>query len=65
MVRARDRSGQSQTQAQAQRRHPPDVAAALRLLLFTGCRKGEVLGLRWAEVDFERGMLLLDDSKTG
>lgn len=44
---------------------PADVAAALRLLLFTGCRKGEVLGLRWAEVDFERGMLHLADSKTG
>lgn len=44
---------------------PPDVAAALRLLLFTGCRRGEILGLRWPEVDIERGMLLLADSKTG
>lgn len=44
---------------------PPDVAAALRLLLLTGCRKSEILGLRWSEVDFERGILWLADSKTG
>lgn len=44
---------------------PPDVAAALRLLLFTGCRKSEILNLRWAEVDFERGLLNLEQSKTG
>ncbi len=44
---------------------PHDVAAALRLLIFTGCRKGEVLGLRWAEVDFQRGLLNLAEAKTG
>lgn len=41
------------------------VTAAIRLLLFTGCRLREVLHLRWSEVDFERGMLFLPDSKTG
>ena len=41
------------------------VTAALRLLLFTGCRLREFLQLRWSEVDFERGLLLLPDSKTG
>ena len=40
-------------------------AAAIKLLMFTGCRRGEVLGLRWSEVDFERGCLRLPDSKTG
>lgn len=44
---------------------PPDVAAALRLLIFTGCRKTEILGLRWSEVDFERGLLHLAETKTG
>lgn len=39
--------------------------AALRLLLFTGARRGEILRLRWEHVDLERGMLLLPDSKTG
>jgi integrase len=43
----------------------PSAAAALRLLLFTGCRLREILHLRWAEVDFERGCLFLPDSKTG
>lgn len=39
--------------------------AAIRLLLFTGCRRNEILGLRWSEVDFEYGVLRLSDSKTG
>lgn len=43
----------------------PDAIAATRLLILTGCRLREVLGLRWREVDFERGLLLLPDSKTG
>ena len=43
----------------------PSAAAALRLLLFTGCRLREVLHLRWEYVDFERGCLFLPDSKTG
>lgn len=39
--------------------------AAIRLLLFTGCRLREILHLRWEEVDFENGFLRLSDSKTG
>lgn len=38
---------------------------ALRLLLLTGCRVGEILSLRWQNVDLERRLLLLPDSKTG
>jgi integrase len=41
------------------------VTAAVRLLLFTGCRLREILHLRWEHVDTERGLLLLPDSKTG
>jgi integrase len=41
------------------------VVAAFHLLLFTGCRLREILHLRWNEIDFERGLLLLPDSKTG
>jgi integrase len=40
-------------------------ALALRLLLFTGTRLREVLHLKWEQIDFERGMLFLADSKTG
>jgi integrase len=43
----------------------PFAAAAIRLLLFTGCRLREVLHLEWKQVDLERGLLLLADSKTG
>lgn len=41
------------------------AAAALRLLVFTGARLREILNLQWEHVDFERGLLLLPDSKTG
>ena len=43
----------------------PHAAAAIRLLLFTGCRLREILHLKWDHVDLDRGMLLLPDSKTG
>lgn len=43
----------------------PYTGAAIRLLLLTGCRLREVLDLKWQEVDFDRGMLRLADSKTG
>ena len=38
-------------------------ADIVRLLLLTGCRRGEIMGLRWSEV--RDGMLALADSKTG
>ncbi len=38
-------------------------AEIVRLLLLTGCRKSEILGLRWSEVRAEG--LVLVDSKTG
>ena len=37
--------------------------AALRLIMFTGCRKSEILNLRWK--DYKNGHLYLPDSKTG
>ncbi len=47
------------------RSEKPSVVAAIRLLLFTGCRVGEILSLRWSHVHLERKLLLLQDSKTG
>jgi integrase len=41
------------------------AAGALRLLIFTGARLREILDLKWEHVDFDRGLLLLPDSKTG
>jgi integrase len=43
----------------------PYAVAAVKLLVFTGARLGEVLGLRWEWIDFERGEARLPDSKTG
>ena len=43
----------------------PAAIAAIRLILLTGCRSGEIKGLRWSEVDFQRRCLRLADSKTG
>lgn len=43
----------------------PFAAAAIRLLLFTGARKNEILSLKWSSVDLEREMIFLPDSKTG
>ncbi len=43
----------------------PRAVAAIRLLIFTGCRRNEVLHLKWSEVELERNRLCLEDSKTG
>jgi integrase len=43
----------------------PFVVLAIRLILLTGARRDEILTLRWSEVDFERSVLRLADSKTG
>ncbi|SUS06439.1 conserved hypothetical protein [uncultured Defluviicoccus sp.] len=46
-------------------RGSPYVVAAVKLLVFTGARLSEVLGLRWEWIDFKRGEARLPDSKTG
>ena len=41
------------------------AAMAIRLLLLTGCRKNEILSLRWDHVDLEAREMRLGDTKTG
>lgn len=36
-----------------------------RLWVLTGCRRQEIAELKWSELDFDRGLLILADSKTG
>ncbi len=43
---------------------PLAAATAIRLLMLTGCRKSEILTLRWTEVDLDAGELHLRDRKT-
>ncbi|MEM7048137.1 MAG: tyrosine-type recombinase/integrase [Acidobacteriota bacterium] len=43
----------------------PSAILCIRLLLLTGARRGEILGLRWDEVDLPGNRLRLQDSKTG
>jgi integrase len=43
----------------------PYAVAAIKLLVFTGARLSEVLGLRWEWIDMDRGEARLPDSKSG
>ena len=43
----------------------PSAIAAIRLLMLTGCRSGEITSLRWEYVDLDRGELRLPETKTG
>jgi integrase len=43
----------------------PFAVAAIRLLILTGARLREILHAQWQQVDFQRGVIFLADSKTG
>ena len=51
--------------AEERRSGNPYPSAAIKLLLLTGCRRGEIVNLCWDIVDFERECVRLPDSKTG
>ena len=44
---------------------PEHLRTILTLAFYTGMRKGEVLSLRWENVDLIEGVLLLEDTKNG
>jgi len=56
--------GAALAKAEAESVWAPAVAAA-RFLTLTGWRSGEALALRWSEVDVERRIAVLPDTKTG
>jgi integrase len=43
----------------------PSPALAFKLLILTGARKNEILGLKWADIEFQNCRAILSDSKTG
>jgi len=51
--------------APAERLASRHAAAAIRLLVLTGCRRNEIMGLAWDDLDFDAGEMRLRDSKTG
>lgn len=44
---------------------PITAIAAIRLLFISGCRKNEILTLKWQNISYEEKCLQLEDSKTG
>jgi len=59
------RLGRVLEEEQANGRTPTSAIEAIRLLMLTGCRTNEILGLRWTDVDLNARELRLRDSKTG
>ena len=59
------RLGRTLDIAPAERLASRHAAAAIRLLVLTGCRRNEIMGLAWDDLDFEAGEMRLADSKTG
>lgn len=59
------RLGQALAAAELAGLETPAVLAALRLLLFTGCRLAEIRTLRWSYLDLDRAIINLPTSKTG
>jgi integrase len=53
------------TAAEQDAAEPWQAIAAIRLLIFTGCRRSEILTLKWSYIDPSRGIARLPDSKTG
>ena len=59
------RLGRVLDELEAEGKVAANAVAAIRLLMLTGCRRGEIVTLRWEDVDLEAGELRLRDAKTG
>lgn len=59
------RVGDALAEVEQKESEPWQAIAAIRLLLFTGCRRGEILTLKWDYIDHDNRVILLPSSKTG
>ena len=59
------RLGKALSEMEAEGRICPRAVAAYHLLMLTGCRRNEILTLRWEDVDLEAGELRLRNAKSG
>ena len=59
------RLGRVLDEVEAEGKVSASAVAAIRLLMLTGCRRGEIMNLRWEDVDLEAGELRLPGAKTG
>ena len=60
-----DRLGRVLAELEAAGTVSTSAAGALRLLMLTGCRRNEIVTLKWEHVDLEHDELRLRDAKTG
>ena len=59
------RLGAALDSLEAEKKVSAHAAAAIRLLVLTGCRRNEILTLRWDDLRPDAGEIRLRDSKTG
>lgn len=59
------RLGEAMAESEANGSERASTLNGIRLLLLTGCRLGEVLALRWEDVDLDAGVLKIRDAKAG
>lgn len=57
--------GKALRQVEADKSETQSAVNAIRLLMLTGCRLGEIMTLKWEHVNMAAGELRLPDSKTG
>jgi integrase len=60
-----DKLGKTLAELERTQAEPWQAIAAIRLLIFTGCRKSEILSLRWDYIDRQQGVIMLPETKTG
>ncbi len=60
-----DRDEISHLLTECKKSKSPHLYAVTLMALATGARKGEILSLKWADIDFKRAIAILRDTKNG